>query len=104
MRRFAVTDSFEADHIGGDTAVAGEVFHVARNSSGGAILTPVARYFAWHPEYVEGFHRHWRVDCFVRQHQLSPEPFALAEALVKALLRQGICSKPIWVSAHRSEE
>src|SRR5262249_20194283 len=101
MRRFAVTASFEADDIAGETAVAGEVFHVARNSSGGAIQTLVARYFAWHQEFVEGFHRHWRVDCFVRQHQLSPEPFTLGEALVEALLREGICSKPIWVSAHR---
>jgi hypothetical protein len=104
MKRFPVTDDFEADCVTGQTALAGEIYHLARNSSGGATLTPVARYFAWHPEFVEGFHKHWRVDCFVRRHQLSPGPFALGEALVPALIREGICSEPIWLSVHRSEE
>ncbi len=68
------------------------------------MLTPVARYFVWQPEFVEGFHKYWRVDCFVRQHRLSPEPTHLGEALVAALVREGLCAEPIWMSAHRSEE
>jgi hypothetical protein len=84
MRRFDINATFGADCVVSDEARAGEVYHFARNLAGGAILTPIARYFVWQPQFVEGFHRHWRVDVFVRQHPLSPEP--------------------IWMSAHRSEE
>jgi hypothetical protein len=104
VKRFPVNNDLEANCVTGETALAGEVHHVARNSSGGAILTPVARYFAWHPLFIENFHEHCRVDCFVRRHDLAPEPIALAEALVLALIHKGICSEPIWLSVHLSEE
>ena len=54
-------------------------------NQGGATLTPVAHYFAWRPEFIEGFHAYWRVDCFVRKHPLSPKPMYLGKALVAAL-------------------
>jgi len=77
---------------------------VERNAEGGALLTPVARFFAWRPEYVEGFHEHWQVDCYVRVHELAPEPIILGRSLVGALLREGLCQEPIWLSVHRAEE
>ena len=33
------------------------------------MMTPIARYFAWKPEFVEGFHGHWRVDCSIRMNK-----------------------------------
>jgi hypothetical protein len=104
MKRFAVTESFNADCVVSEAARAGEIYHIARNSFGGAMLTPIARYFVWKPEFVEGFHEHWRVDCFVRQHKLSPDPMGLGEALVAALVREKLCDEPIWMSAHKSDE
>jgi hypothetical protein len=82
----------------------GQVCQVAVNSSGGTNSTPVARCFAWHPLFAENFHEHWRVDCFVRRNDLAPEPIAVGEALVLALLHKGLCSEPIWLSVHLSEE
>ena len=70
----------------------------------GHVVTPIARFFAWRPVHPEGYHPHWRVDCFVRVHELSPEPKMLGKALAKGLLQEAICTEPLWVSWHRSEE
>ena len=104
MKGFPVTDTFDADCVVSDGARAGHIYHVVRNSSGGARLTPIARYFVWRPEFVEGYHKYWRVDCFVQQHKLSPEPMSLGESLVAALVREQLCAEPIWMSAHTSSE
>jgi hypothetical protein len=104
MKRFSVTDIFQADCVVSEAARAGHIYHVARNAAGGALLTPIARYFVWRPEFVDGFHKHWRVDCFVRQHKLSPDPMSLGESLVAALVREQLCAAPIWMSAHASSE
>jgi hypothetical protein len=102
--RFAITPDFDAVCIITAEAVAGEVYHVERNTSGGANSTQVALIFAWRPQHVENFHPHWRVDCFVRIHPLSPDPAMLGKAVAEALLRESVCSEPLWVSWHRSEE
>jgi hypothetical protein len=104
MMRFAVTPEFDAGCVFTPDAVSGEVYHVVRNPAGGADYTPVARFFAWRPGYVEGVHAHWRVDCFVRVHLRSPEPKQLGPALAEALMRESLCTEPLWVSWHRSEE
>ena len=102
--RFSIASDLDAACVITSESVAGEVYHVERNESGGANFTPVARFFAWRPVHVENFHPHWRVDCFVRNHPLSPDPKVLGDALAKGLLREAICSEPLWVSWHRSEE
>jgi hypothetical protein len=104
MMRFAVTAEFDAACVITSDAAAGELYHVERNSHGGANFTPVARFFAWQPALIECFHAHWRVDCFVRSHRLSPDPEFLGNALAKALLHEAVCSQPLWVSWHRSDE
>src|SRR5262249_40120651 len=104
MQRFSLSPDFDAACVITTGWVAGEVYHVERNSAGGANLTPVARFFAWRPSHVENVHPHWRVDCFVRVHPLSPDAKALGMALASGLLREAVCSEPLWVSWHRSEE
>ena len=104
LMRFTVAPDFDAVCVITSESVAGDVYHVDRNSSGGENLTPVARFFTWRPVHVENFHPHCRVDCFVRSHPLSPDPKALGNALAGALLREGVCSEPLWISWHRSEE
>lgn len=104
MKRFSLTEELDADCVLSDTARAGEVYRVQRNPAGGVLLTPIARYFVWRPEFIEGFHKYWRVDCFVREHPLAPAPGKLGEALVDALLREGLCDQPLWLSVHKSNE
>lgn len=104
MQRFDIDKKFSADCIVTEGGRAGQLYHVARNSGGGATHTPIAYYFVWRPEFTEGINRHWRVDCFVRKHALSPDPMELSESLVSALVREGLCAEPIWMSAHRSDE
>ena len=104
MKQFDITDSYQAECVVSEGARVGEIYHVARSASGGAWLTPIARYFVWQPEFVDGSHKHWRVDCFVRQHELSPAPMSLGESLVAALIREQLCAEPIWMSAHSSSE
>ena len=65
MQRFDLSKKFSADCVVTDKARAGELYHVARNSVGsGATLTPIARYFVWQPEFVEGFNAHFAA-CLV---------------------------------------
>ena len=104
MMRCAVAPAFDAACVITPDAVSGEVYHVARNAAGGAVYTSVARFFAWRPGYVEGYHAHWRVDCFVWVHPLSPDPKLIGLALAEALLRESLCTEPLWVSWRRSEE
>ncbi len=104
MHKFAISEKFEADYVEEEKSRIGEVYFIERNSSGGAMLTPIARFFAWRPASTEGFHPHWRVDCFVRQHKLAPEAGWLGKALTEALIQNDICERPIWTSWHTSEE
>jgi hypothetical protein len=83
----------------------GEVFHIVRNSSGGSVSTPIARFAAFYPKFAEeGFHRHWRLDCYVRRHKLAPKPEWLGERLAESLLERHVVEEPLWVSWHMSEE
>jgi hypothetical protein len=104
MKRFDVSDTLQADCTVSTSALSGTLYHFKRNAAGGALLTPVARYFGTQPEFVEGYNKHWRLDCYFRDHKLSPEPLAGGEALVVALMKEGICTTPLWLSVHRSEE
>ena len=104
VRRFAISDKFEANFVEDESSRSGEVYFVERNNGGGANLTPIARFFAWRPEYIEGSHPHWRIDCFVRKHTLAPNAKWLGKALTEAIIQNGICDPPIWTSWHSSEE
>lgn len=104
MKRFDIDENYWADCVVESRIVAGEIYHIARNSSGGSNSTPIARYFAWHPAYSEGFNEHWRIDCFVKRHKLSPKQMSLGKALVAALLKEKLCAEPLWLSVHSSEE
>jgi hypothetical protein len=104
MLRFDLDDVFSADCVSADTVRAGQIYHKRHYTGGGCTLTGIARYFAWRPEFVEGYHSHWRVDCFVKRHALAGEPMQIGEALVAALIREGLCTEPIWLSAHRSDD
>jgi hypothetical protein len=84
--------------------IPGKVFHVVRYNAGGANLTPIARFFCWRPKFIEGYHAHWRVDCYVHDHALSPEPEWVGRTLASALLEHGVCDEPMWVSWHKSHE
>jgi hypothetical protein len=50
----------------------------------------------------EGYFPHSRVDCYVMDHELAPDPAWLARTLLNELLRQGGISEPIWLEWHRS--
>lgn len=104
MKRFQLDDRFTADCVISDKSRVGEIYHIGRNFFGGSTLTPIAYYFAWIPVFNEGFHKHWRIDCFVRQHHLSPDPIKLGESLVGVLVSEGLCEEPMWMSAHASQE
>ncbi len=105
METFSLMGPFVCDRVLSGEVHAGEIYHVDHNERGGSNMTPVGRYFAWKdPGDVENFNPHWRVDCFVRIHPLAPDPMPIGEALVGHLLREGLCSEPLWLSVHRSEE
>jgi hypothetical protein len=106
MKRFDVSTDFSADCTIAEKSRSGTIYRVqARNAAGGKMLTPVALYFAWQPDFVEGYNRHWRVDCFVKRHPLAPgEPMKLGHALIAALRREDLCEEPIWLSSHRSDD
>lgn len=104
MRTLTIDRNFKADYVESEGSRCGEIYHVRRNRAGGGTWTPIARYFAWRPVFIENFHPHWRIDCFVRKHKLAPRPEKLGRALATSLIEAGLCERPVWVSWHKSEE
>jgi hypothetical protein len=83
----------------------GEIFHIKRNTSGGSLLTPVARFFITNARIpAEGYFPHQRLDCFVSNTQFVSEPEQLAKDLFKALRNQDLIDEPTWLSWHVAEE
>jgi hypothetical protein len=104
MIKFDLSPQFHAiaDRSG---LASGEVHHVERNRDGGSISTPVARFFVSAPPLVaEGPHRHKRLDCFVRKHELAPRSDWLARRLAETLIEQGAIHQPIWLAWHEATE
>ncbi|RVG73601.1 hypothetical protein CN223_25215 [Sinorhizobium meliloti] len=100
-----LSSDFYAEPSGDGTFVHGRVYHIARNADGGSLSTPVARFYVTQPRLpVEGYHEHMRLDCFVNDRKLVPEPDRLAQLLLHALVRQQAISEPLWLSWHYSEE
>ena len=105
MYEFDLNKTFCADAEEKTEVRVGQIYHVLRNKVGtGSVSTPVARYFVWHPNYIEGVNPHWRIDCFVRDHKLSGDPQEMAQLLTAKLQELGLCDLPIWVSWHKSSE
>lgn len=105
MHRFDLNAKFSA--IGSETSETriGEIHHVRGSRGGsGSVSTPIARYFVWRPEYIEGAAPHWRIDCYFKKHKLAGDPKTLSRLLANNLQNAGLCDTPIWVSWHRSDE
>lgn len=101
MTQFALNDEFETDSNEISGAIIGELFHVANSTN---VRTPVGLFFAWHPVFVEGFNKHWHVDCYVRRTPLAKSAEAIGAALVAALIEQEMCNRPLFLSVYRTEE
>jgi hypothetical protein len=99
--RFSADDEFEAKTDQDQNVLAGEIYHVSTSTN---VRTPIGRYFAWHPTFIEGFNRHWRIDCFVRRTPLAKSPERIGTSLVAALMACKLCSEPLWLSVYRGEE
>ena len=105
MFEFDLNNTYRADFKETPDVRIGQIYHVLPNKVGtGSVSTPVARYFAWQPEYIEGVNPHWRIDCFVRDHQLAGDPKEMAKLLTAKLQELHWCDLPIWVSWHKSSE
>lgn len=101
-----LSDTYQAI-LQSEDAHAGEIVYVARNEHGGALLTPVAQFFAWQPEHIEFFKSYWRIDLYAyapppANSQLAiRNPMSVGESLVKAMKEAGICDEPIWLQLHQ---
>ena len=68
-------------------------------------MTQIAQFFGTRPQpfTLEGL-PHWRIDCYVQNHRMSPLPEDLAVDLTEALMLRGVCDEPLLVSWHLSTE
>jgi hypothetical protein len=83
----------------------GEIYHVKKNKHGGSISTGVARFFVTSARIPpEGYHPHQRLDCFVSDAMLVPQPEQLAKLLFEALKDHDIIGEPAWLGWHIAEE
>lgn len=84
----------------------GIVFHIKRNAVGsGWVSTPIARFFVTRPDIgAEGYNLYERLDCYVRDHPLSPDDGWLARRLADALLAEGVVTEPLWIGWHHARE
>jgi hypothetical protein len=81
----------------------GAIFHIVRNKHGGSISTIVGRFHTWRPDIPpEGYHPHWRIDCYVCDEGFAPD--WLAKLLADALVGRGAVSEPLWLGWHRTNE
>lgn len=96
MHRFDLNKKFHARGSETSETRVGEVYHVRRNRIGsGSVSTPIARYFVWRPEYIEGAAPHWRIDCYFKKHKLAGDPKTLSRLLANNLQNAGLCDAPI---------
>jgi hypothetical protein len=64
----------------------GRIYHIKKNDQGGSISKGVARFFVTSARIPpEGYHPHQRLDCFVSDAMLVPQPEELAKLLFQAL-------------------
>lgn len=104
MLRFQISENFVADcQVSVDTRI-GAIYHIKYNAAGGSVMTPVAQYFAWRPNIPEGYHPHWRVDCYIRDHTLAGDAKSMTKSLALALQKSELCAQPMWVGWHKTEE
>jgi hypothetical protein len=102
MHKFELTNKCYAKGNETEFTRIGEIFHTKRNTFGtGSTSTPIARYFAWRPEYIENVNPHWRIDCFVREHKLAGNPKNLTQLLANELVTHKLCDTPIWIGWHK---
>ncbi|MEP0153481.1 hypothetical protein [Pseudophaeobacter sp.] len=90
MHRFDLNAKFSA--IGSETSETriGEIYQVRGSRGGsGSVSTPIARYFVWRPEYIEGAAPHWRIDCYFKKHKLAGDPKTLSRLLPTICKMQG---------------
>jgi hypothetical protein len=67
------------------------------------ISTMVGRFHTWRPDIPpEGYHPHWRRDCYVLDEGLAPD--WLTKLLADALVGRGAVSEPIWLGWYRTNE
>jgi hypothetical protein len=89
----------------------GQIVHVADNKGGfGQVWTPIAKYYVrrWSAGPLDGVSEnirpHTRIECFVREHKLAPDPELLAKQLLTVLVDAKKVSEPIWLSWLRYQE
>ena len=98
--KVALSSNLQTSIRTGRLLLYGEIVHAANN-----VLTPIGNYFArtYFPgpfEGAEGLRSHCRIDCYIREHRLSPAPETVAKQLLAALLEAGKVSEPIWVQSY----
>ena len=105
MVRIQLGGSLEAECSSTASSHFGDIFHVEYNSHGGSNATPIAKFWVCRPPVpAEGFRAHWQVNCYVRVHPMSPPAALVGQALVHALVREGKCAEPIWLSNYLGTE
>jgi hypothetical protein len=92
------TEHFNASRDGSESSPCGVIYHIQWSEHGGSVSTPIGQYFTHRPHpQPEGYFPHWRLDCFIWSHPLSPDPRVLTNQLADALLQIGVVSEPIWI-------
>jgi hypothetical protein len=105
MTTVTLNPRFRASIRTGDAICYGEIVHVERN-----VWTPIAHYYVrdWRPGPLEGIGEgiapHVQVACYVREHELSPDPETIAKQLLAALIQAGTIKEPIHLSWRRYKE
>jgi hypothetical protein len=104
-KRLVLDDEFVAEcRVYFPEFYAGDIYYVRYNKFGGSVSTPTGRFFIWQPRYSDGYNKHWRIDCYLRIHELTGDPKQIGEQLVRALVAEKLCAEPIALQTHVSEE
>lgn len=100
-----LSNDFYVEWSSTKTCNSGRIFHIKRNEHGGSVSTGIARFFITAARVSpEGYHPHQRLDCFVSNPAIVPEPETLARLLFQSLKDCDLIAEPTWLSWHLASE
>lgn len=105
MNDFKLSQDFYVEWSANSDFSSGRINHVEMNKQGGSTSRGVARFFVTSARIpIEGYHPHQRLDCFVSDAMLVPQPEQLAKLLFQALKDHDVIREPTWLGWHIAEE
>ncbi len=107
---FSLTDKLTADCVVSDGCRVGEIYEIIGrhiNVAGQPLVesNALASFYCWRPHTKPGDSQlpYWQIDCYPGPLAENIDPKVTGRSLLDALLREGLCARPVGVMLHGSQ-